>query len=523
VSENEELDPEIADLLGINSEIEDEETQIEKEESISRPLPKTELRPVNLAKVLKDKNHYQKIISMSGECGKRFHSILQNFSKAEDKDEKSMYREKLIPAYWNMLASLVDNFFEKLSNEKQVLYRYGLLNTIFIDENQKEILFKINRGEGVSDEIYFLDEWLLMVGNGKIRQSAFDETIKARKKSPSALKSKMERKIGSKEAELVNLRQKIEQHLMIEKSLKSSTSIILNHETSPEYGEFITPYNHEQKKALLQIQDIVKSLLKSDRDIENAYRVLRSLDEEIETLGNIGGDLLPKVDTKTIKEEFISLRQMIKLTVGKQGNHFPFLVKSYMPSIPNEVCSKENLKKTIQEIEAIDPGVFLRRYKQEEHRIVPYFIIVPSYGDYGICWEPFEKVNKATSKGRIAVPMFPRNLKAALLYALGDLRWQIAKEKALHYWMEEGLTGNYYDYIQTNKIKGDLKESFIQDYMLWINFESQGMQKLHKDVRAMFWRYIPFPQDIKEQLKNRGYYYSDLYKKDQNRAISRGY
>jgi hypothetical protein len=119
--------------------------------------------------------------------------------------------------------------------------------------------------------------------------------------------------------------------------------------------------------------------------------------------------------------------------------------------------------------------------------------------------------------------MFPRDLKTALLYALGDLRWQIAKEKALHYWMEEGLTGYYYQYAQEKKLKGDLKDMFIQDYILWVKFESQGMQKLEREVRSIFWRYIPFPQSIKDLLKNRGYYYAELYKKDQNRAMSRGY
>ena len=89
--------------------------------------------------------------------------------------------------------------------------------------------------------------------------------------------------------------------------------------------------------------------------------------------------------------------------------------------------------------------------------------------------------------------------------------------------MEEGLTGHYYEYSQNTKLKGDLKQAFIQDYILWIKFESQGMQKLNKDVRTIFWRYIPFPQDLKDSLKNRGYYYSELYRKDQTRAMSRGY
>ena len=95
--------------------------------------------------------------------------------------------------------------------------------------------------------------------------------------------------------------------------------------------------------------------------------------------------------------------------------------------------------------------------------------------------------------------------------------------KAAHYWMEEGLTGWYYQWFTEQKLKGDVKDQFIQDYILWINKESEGTQKLEREVRAIFWRYMPFPQDLKDKLKNRGFVYSELYKKDQNRAISDGY
>ena len=89
--------------------------------------------------------------------------------------------------------------------------------------------------------------------------------------------------------------------------------------------------------------------------------------------------------------------------------------------------------------------------------------------------------------------------------------------------MEEGLTGRYYEYYTNEKFKGDIKKYFIQDYLLWINWESQGMQKLHKDVRAIFWRMMPFPQEVKEELKNKGFFYSELYKKDKTRERSVGY
>ncbi len=521
--ENEKLDPEIADLLGIQSGTADPEIGTAGQTAPSTDkIQKTEMRSLNLHGFLTDKNHYSKIIDMTGEYGTRLNEILSKFLKATDKDEKSMYRERLTPAYWNMLTHLINNFFSSLTDEKQALYRYGLLNNTFIDASQRNILMSINTST-TQDDFSFVDEWLLKVGNGIISPSSIDETVKAKKKSPSAVKAKLDRKRGSKDAEHVNFKQKSEQHRMIEKSLKSCITIILNHDLISEYENVLAPYNSEQKKALLQVQNITKSLIKSNKDIEASYRTLVGLDGDIKSLQNSGIDLSVEVDTKTVTEEFLSIRQMIKLTVGRQGNHFPFLIKYYMPNSDIEVCTKNNLEKTLKEIEAIDPGVFIRKYKQEEHRIVPRFIIVPAYGNYGICWEPFERMNKATSKGRIAVPMFPRDLKIAVLNALGDLRWQIAKEKALHYWMEEGLTGHYYEYSQKNKLKGDLKQAFIQDYILWIKFESQGMQKLNREVRTIFWRYIPFTQELKETLKNRGFYYSELYKKDQTRAMSRGY
>ncbi|MBL8967146.1 MAG: hypothetical protein JNG85_09055, partial [Spirochaetaceae bacterium] len=73
------------------------------------------------------------------------------------------------------------------------------------------------------------------------------------------------------------------------------------------------------------------------------------------------------------------------------------------------------------------------------------------------------------------------------------------------------------------KLKGDAKEYFIQDYILWITKESEGTQKLDKEVRAIFWRFMPFAKEIKEKLKNRSYIYQELYQKDINRSLSDGY
>jgi hypothetical protein len=147
-------------------------------------------------------------------------------------------------------------------------------------------------------------------------------------------------------------------------------------------------------------------------------------------------------------------------------------------------------------------------------------MLLPTYGDRGVCWEPVDKHNKATGRGRCACPMYPKNLSIAVLTAIADYRWQAAKEKASYYWMEEGLTGNYYQWFQAEKLKGDVRTYFIQDYLLWMTKESDGVSKLPKDVRGTFWRYMPFTQPVKEKLKDRSLIYQELYQRDLNRAKS---
>jgi hypothetical protein len=198
------------------------------------------------------------------------------------------------------------------------------------------------------------------------------------------------------------------------------------------------------------------------------------------------------------------------------------LVNEYFHCSPNDVAFRENVITQLARIESIDPEAFKRPYKKVMNRIVPYVVLVPCYGDQGICCEPFDRFNRATSRGRIAIPMYPKNLQTSLLTAVGDLRWQMAKEKASYYWMEEGLTGDYYQWFTKMKMKGDVKETFIQDYILWMTKESDAVQKLDKEIRTIFWIRIPFSQEIKDKLRDRSIVYSNLYKGDATRK-ARGF
>ena len=133
------------------------------------------------------------------------------------------------------------------------------------------------------------------------------------------------------------------------------------------------------------------------------------------------------------------------------------------------------------------------------------------------------RLNKTYVQLLIFETLRKHNLKIAVLTAVADLRWQVAKEKASYYWMEEGLTGQYYQHYEQMKLKGDLKEYFIEDYILWMTKESTGVQRLEKDVRGIFWRNMPFPKELKEDLRKRSLVYDELCKKDANREMSDGY
>jgi hypothetical protein len=376
-----------------------------------------------------------------------------------------------------------------------------------------------------SQPVYYLDEWLKAVGTGAIRNSSTDEAGAAKSNKNTQLIQLLEKAKGKLDGAKVLLRTKDAERLSMEKDLISRVAQIAEHFPATGLSEISSCYTENQKRNFAEIQEILKNLIKTDReqdlyirDYNQANDDVRSLMQKIE---EDGGEI--EVDVKAVDTEFETVRQMAKMTIGRQGNHFPILTSEYFHCMPNDVGTRENIVSILAWIESIDPEAFCRSYKNRLNRIVPYVVLIPSYGDYGMCWEPYDRYNRATSRGRIAVPMYSKNLHLAVLTAVGDLRWQVAKEKASFYWMEEGITGNYYQWFQKMKLKGDLKESFIQDYIAWMTKESEGTQKLDKELRGAFWRYMPFSQPVKEKLKGRSFIYQELYQRDVNRTMSDGY
>jgi len=475
-----------------------------------------------MKKVLKDEN---------SEIVENFLNLKIQFEKETDKDRKIVFKERLSSSFWNLYMNIGKQLTDKTPKEKRLFLRFGLLDLKYLTvEEQKLILSQKFEEKDPENTIFYIDEWLLLILKGQIKPSIVDEQYKH--KTPEMMdvahRAKYEKNAGLIEANRKNYFASLERRNILEESLLSISNSICTHGTDPLFNASDV-YSEEQLKKMDEILENLRELKKIDKEMNMAKKTLYDLYEEQREIENqlsenSGRDITYAVDSRTCETELGALRQMIKMCVGRQGNHFPILIDAFLPKETKEYNFKGNLYNRLKEIEKMDYSIFERTFRQKTHRIPPYVILTPGYGNYGICWEPYDKYNKATSKGRIAVPIFARNPKLALVVALGDFRWQVAKEMAGYHWMDEGLTARYYTYLDSNKIKGDIKTHFINDYVLWITKESDGIQKLEtQDVRYIFWRFVPFPDELKKELSNRGYYYNDLYKKELSYRLSKGY
>jgi hypothetical protein len=548
---NNNLDPEIANLLGIDETAEEPSPPspaepppafgtLFKDEAQSSDLTKLEQearqnlkqRFTKIAKILgkphpafSDKEFYNRVMASEGKEAAKFHELFAQFLKSQNPEDRSGYRNRVIPAYWDMLGRMVERVSSKLPIHKLLLIRYGIISPSFLAPDQIDLLSKVEIKNTHGEPVYYLDEWLLRVAGGLEKTSATDEVQKVKLDSSQKMLDKLDKRKGQRDAEIAVLRNQISQLEEAETELERKVKDLTRHDIRDDLGGLKACFNTDQKRVMSEINDLFRRLSNIDRDMARSYSSIDDISKDLDDLekSTEGFDKDVQVDSQAVSEEFKVLRQMSKLCVGRKGNHFPVLVKHYFVANLGQLGIRENIINLLASVEYLDSGLFVRRYREQDNRIVPNVLLLPNYGEFGICWQPFEKHNRSTSRGRLAIPIFPKSLTLALISALGDLRWQVAKERAQHRWMEEGITGRYYQWFSEHKMKGDVKDSFIRDYVFWITKESEGVQKLDRHVRGIFWRTIPFPNDVKQKLRNRGFVYNELAKKDQNIAMSDGY
>ena len=79
-----------------------------------------------------DPGYYKTALSGEGDISQRVHNILQKYLNTKDPKDKSVFRQQLIPAYWEFLLSVGRKAPGKLSEPKKFLLRFGLLHPSFL-------------------------------------------------------------------------------------------------------------------------------------------------------------------------------------------------------------------------------------------------------------------------------------------------------------------------------------------------------------------------------------------------------
>ncbi len=226
------------------------------------------------------------------------------------------------------------------------------------------------------------------------------------------------------------------------------------------------------------------------------------------------------------------IRSAMRITSDNLRAYVPVLTENSFKGIPSRLFMQpKRLEQYIEKINKLDYTLFFRETTWKsgskceliKKEVTPYLILVPNSGIRVQMWQ--EMINNSrASRGRFVVPLiFNDDIEKSLIKACAHFRWEINKVIAGANWMdptEGGLVGAYYDYTQyyektykelSSEAKELIKEQFKRikidrdrfafDYSLWLTNESKGVPKLNKVVRSMFYKHIPFPNQVREYLR----------------------
>ena len=216
---------------------------------------------------------------------------------------------------------------------------------------------------------------------------------------------------------------------------------------------------------------------------------------------------------------------------GSTATAFPILTSMMVRgNLKQLYLHKSKVEAVTKEVRSIDFSVFYRETVLKigdareiiQEEVVPYFILLPIFGSRTLLWQDMTGTNKR-SRGRIVVPIFfLGDLTRSLVHTFACFRWELNRDIKGAMWadpIEGGITGEYFDYVNTYKkftklspeAKSKIEEKFrsirnnrdrfADDYIQWVMYEKDGIMKLNNVVRDMFYKHIPFRKDIREKLE----------------------
>ncbi|MCL2499581.1 MAG: hypothetical protein FWE90_04500 [Defluviitaleaceae bacterium] len=233
-----------------------------------------------------------------------------------------------------------------------------------------------------------------------------------------------------------------------------------------------------------------------------------------------------------------------KMTYGRATTFCPlFGDHNLQRKLEDAIVTPARIKEAFDEINEIDFSAFHRPviYENAELgvakenvnvRIMPEVILMPNVGLRGAMWQDIEG-RKRNTPGRVFAPVFLLiDLKPMLMRIAGEFRWEICKRIMGMRWndlSDPSLTAEYCDYLQfyrsnrdlSAEVKADVKLEltraknnyrtvFVNNYVEWLMYESNGSPRLNKQARRILMSYCPFPAAIREKLSNSPQYLEPL-------------
>lgn len=285
--------------------------------------------------------------------------------------------------------------------------------------------------------------------------------------------------------------------------------------TLPYFLEKI--YRSEREPSITDMGDSFRTIIKKQEKMTEGQKKSRYVYE------NTAEDRV-RFEIRNIAME------MGGILFGNKSKSVPFIcTENLQGDLKRNFLEAEGLVEKLDRIRKRDFSLFFREvmFKHEngadfiQMEVLPHFILYPVSGGRGLVWQELDGTKKDTP-ARFFFPLyFSERLYETILYQLASFRWELQKTIAGHNWtdpVEGGMVGAYYDYIQffkknpniTSEAKKRLeefikktrsdKDRFARDYITWLEYEYDGKVRLNGAARDIFYRYCPFPSEIRQKF-----------------------
>lgn len=267
--------------------------------------------------------------------------------------------------------------------------------------------------------------------------------------------------------------------------------------------------------------------------------------------GGAGKNIEDENLNKTLHEIQQRLASSSAVCSGSTATAFPILFSEIVRGNMRGIYqSKDKVDALVKKLSDIDFSLFWRETVLKldsareiiEEEILPYFVLLPICGSKTFLWQELSGNNKR-SMGRIMIPiLFTGDIEKSMMHTFACFRWELNRSIKGAMWadpIEGGLSGEYFDYVNTfkknSRLSPEMKEKialrfkslrtnrdrFADDYMLWVEYEREGIMKLNAVVREMFFKYVPFKKEVRDQLENMPAFNksANRYRNVQNREI----